>query len=366
MSDSIVRKKEMALLTQQGYSLNKIAQLYGISRQRVHQILKKAEKAGCDVKKYIRPKKIVICTNCVICKQQFSCGSTIKKTCSDKCLKELRIQLNSRLRGGTHSRYEFISLTCKNCNKTFQRSKHLEYIVSIRNKTTNRFCSRICFFTYRNQKITKNNLNPKTLYHPQGYRRKELAMSYKELTPENLSSNQAKYFQPSKALPYKDYIIDKSLQGMTPTEIHKKLLEEFPQAQDVSLDSLKRMVKKHNQNKPKSKTKTITKGLNKSDEVRKLVKEMIRNGVELNGSNIIKTLANRGIVVSYTHAAMAIGQAVINNEFQFSKTQTPKLIKENPAQCSFTDLLVARELIEKLGGLDNTINAISAYAKFTK
>lgn len=144
---AVVRKKEMALLTQEGYSFNKIAKMYGLSRQRVHQILKKAEQEGCDVKKYKQQKKM---STCVVCKKEFLPKYT-RKTCGKECLKELREQLNSRLRGSIYSRYESISLTCKNCNKTFQRTKHLEYVVSKRNKTTNRFCCRTCFHTYQKE-----------------------------------------------------------------------------------------------------------------------------------------------------------------------------------------------------------------------
>jgi hypothetical protein len=197
-------------------------------------------------------------------------------------------------------------------------------------------------------------------------------MTVKELTPENLTANQAKYFQPSKALPYKDYIIDKSLQGMTFSEIHRKLLRDFPGA-DVPLDSLTRLVKKYN--KPKSKSRngrhlqTKPGILNKSDEVRKLVKEMILDGVELSGTNIIKTLANRGIKVGYTHVAMAIGQAVINKEMVFhapTTTTTPTTTRKTASKCSFDDIVAAKELADKLGGLDKAIAAIDAYNQLAK
>lgn len=158
-------------------------------------------------------------------------------------------------------------------------------------------------------------------------------MSYKELTPENLTPNQAKYFQPSKALPYKDYIIENSLQGMTPSEIHRKLLKEFPKSQDVTLSSLKRVVKRF---KPKAKAK-INYGqseakFNKSKEIRKFVKELIHNNVKLNATNIANALTNRGIMVQYSHVVMAIGQGIINGEFPLSKTPktNPKIIKQSP------------------------------------
>lgn len=190
-------------------------------------------------------------------------------------------------------------------------------------------------------------------------------MTVKELTPENLTANQAKYFQPSKALPYKDYIIDKSLQGMTCGEIHKKLLREFPDA-DVPLDSLTRLVKKYNKPKKSKNGRHLQAKpgiLNKSDEVRKLVKEMILDQVELTGTNIIKTLANRGIKVGYTHVAMAIGQAVINKELVFH-AQTPAPTKKNKPKCSFDDIVAAKELVDKLG--DKAIDAIDAYNQLAK
>jgi hypothetical protein len=194
----------------------------------------------------------------------------------------------------------------------------------------------------------------------------------KELTKENLSVEQAKYFKPSKALPWKDWIVDKSFQGMTYSEIHRRLLAEFPESKDVTLDSLKRLAKKYKLTTSKNKKKTKTK-LNKSDEIRKLVKEMIANRVELNGSNILKTLANRGIKVSYTHAAMAIGQAIINKEILLN-SQTPQttqvssqtILKQDVDKCSLDDLIAAKEFIDRLGGLEKTINAISAFSKISK
>ena len=44
--DGVQRRKDMALLTQQGMSIPKIAAKYGISRQRVSQLLQCAAKEG--------------------------------------------------------------------------------------------------------------------------------------------------------------------------------------------------------------------------------------------------------------------------------------------------------------------------------
>lgn len=141
MNQTTERRKEMALLTQQGYSLTKIAEKYSISKQRVHQILQKAKKEGFDVKinRRVKENKLL---NCIVCTKEFNViGYKKIKTCSKECLEKLQ------KRGGKWSRYEFITLICANCKKLFTRSNYRESITERMSGQGNRFCSRECYIS---------------------------------------------------------------------------------------------------------------------------------------------------------------------------------------------------------------------------
>lgn len=183
----------------------------------------------------------------------------------------------------------------------------------------------------------------------------------KEIVSENLTQKQSEFFKPNRALPWKDWILDKHLQGMSKKQIHKKLTEEFPEAKDVGIGSVSNIIKKLNPLSKKKNKVVKIRGTNKSEEIRKLAKEMISNGVELNCGNIIKTLANRGIDVSFTHVAMALGQAVLNNQLK----NVQKTILREDAVCNFDEIVSAKEFVDKLGGLEKAIAAISAYNKLS-
>lgn len=149
------RREEMALLTHQGWTLQMIANKYGITRQAVSLLLKKAASEGQIVVKskrtrsdpeeknviYIRRKKTK--TQCVIC------GKTHygkNKTCSAACLRKL----NDKKIGGEWSRVETVELTCSYCNKKFTRTKHLQKVTEIAKRNSNKnYCSRSCYHKSR-------------------------------------------------------------------------------------------------------------------------------------------------------------------------------------------------------------------------
>ena len=54
---------------------------------------------------------------------------------------------------------------------------------------------------------------------------------------------QSDFFIPNRALPWKDWIVDKFMQGMKQSKIHRKLLEEFPEASQVGIHSVHRLLK---------------------------------------------------------------------------------------------------------------------------
>jgi len=152
----------MALLTQQGYSIPKIALKYGISRQAVSQLLQKAAKDGhkvvlrsCGNRKskhenYVyRPskKEVGVVKTCESCGLSFNTKSNFRRTCSDECRRKL-LHKNILLAKGTlgqWSRYENVQLVCNNCGKTFERSKYRDSISKLGCGTNNAYCGRQCF-----------------------------------------------------------------------------------------------------------------------------------------------------------------------------------------------------------------------------
>ena len=156
------RRKEIALLTQQGYSLNQIAKKYNLSRQRIHQILQKAKEEGHEVITYKRPESPQKIRECIVCKKQFHRKWLGSKTCSKDCTSKSLI-------GGKWSRHEFITLTCSNCGKEFKRSHYLESVSNAKCKKEDRlkFCSKECYWSSNffkqvgKYKGIKNAKNPK-------------------------------------------------------------------------------------------------------------------------------------------------------------------------------------------------------------
>jgi len=156
------RRKDMALLTQQGYSIPKIAERYGISRQAVSQLLQKAAKDGhkvvlrsCGGRKstnenYVyRPtrKETGFTKTCESCGASFNTKSSFRKTCSTACRRRLLHKSILLAKGtlGNWSRYEQVQLVCNNCGKTFERSKYRDSISKIGCGTKNSYCGRECF-----------------------------------------------------------------------------------------------------------------------------------------------------------------------------------------------------------------------------
>jgi hypothetical protein len=150
------RRIEMAILTQQGWTLQKIADKYGITKQAVSLLLKKAaakdgqivvklKKSNNQIEKnviFVRRAKRN--TNiCGICGKKFD-GK--RKTCGLDCLKKL----HENKVGGEWSRVEKVNLTCGYCSNEFSRTKYLHRIVSkTKGNSDNNYCSRVCYHKSR-------------------------------------------------------------------------------------------------------------------------------------------------------------------------------------------------------------------------
>lgn len=160
--EAIARRRDMALLTQKGWTITKIAKEYGVTRQCVSQLLQKAAKEGQRVLlrrrgkflnkdyDYLPFSKKTFTKNCVICKKEFDNKSAKVKTCSNECRGTLlhKVLLESKGKNGDWSRYKKISLVCKGCGKSFERTNYLNSITiksSSSGSKKNNFCSKECY-----------------------------------------------------------------------------------------------------------------------------------------------------------------------------------------------------------------------------
>lgn len=188
---------------------------------------------------------------------------------------------------------------------------------------------------------------------------------------ENEVANKAKqsdFFVPNKALPWKDWILDKFLQGMSKKNIHRKLIEEFPEASHVLYHSVCRLLKPYTEKpavkkaKRKNYFKTKDKRINKSEEIRKLFKEMVENGIQPEVKNIVNTLENRGVKVHNSHVQMVLGPR--NNWDALVEKITDKqdsIDKLKMGDVEIADIISARNFIEKVGGVERALDAIKLY-----
>ncbi len=150
----------MALLTQKGYTIAKIAEKYGITKQAVSQILQKAAKDGNKVVLRRRGhapnpaydylplnKEVGYSNTCIICNKDFQSKLRSTKTCSETCRGVLLhiTLIESKGSNGDWSRYEKVQLTCNNCGKDFERSKYRHSISRVGCGCKNDYCSRKCY-----------------------------------------------------------------------------------------------------------------------------------------------------------------------------------------------------------------------------
>lgn len=161
--DFLERRKEMARLSREGWTLFQIGEKFGITRQAVSQHLKKAAKEGNIVELNYHGCPLTRDPNiqyrakrenpyfCKICGEK--CTGNKKKVCGERCRAEL-IRLNN-IKDSKWSRSTIQSLICRYCHKTFERSN---YLIAIAQKggSKNNFCGRECYHAY-SRKINDTN-----------------------------------------------------------------------------------------------------------------------------------------------------------------------------------------------------------------
>lgn len=155
------KRIEMARLTHQGWTLQKIADKFGVTRQAVslslkkaaavdNQIVVKSKRSRSDLNEknviFIRRAKKINNT-CKNCGKVFSTEKQGKKTCSQECLNNLKV-------GGVWSRIEKIELQCSHCSSKFFRTKHLQKVTEkTKGNSLNNYCSRKCYHESRKNPV---------------------------------------------------------------------------------------------------------------------------------------------------------------------------------------------------------------------
>lgn len=132
------RIKQIALMTMQGLTQTKIAEKMGITKQRVGQLLDKAERAGFAV-----TRRQVKRRTCAFCGVEYL---GINKFCSEKCR-----NMQPRKFGGPSSSIQVQIMVCSGCGTKFSRTNRLTYIgMKIAEKTgkslKRAFCTKDCYF----------------------------------------------------------------------------------------------------------------------------------------------------------------------------------------------------------------------------
>ena len=134
------RLQMMALMTTKGISQTKIAEIFGVSKQRIGQILDKAANEGIPVVR--RQIKRQICP---------SCGAeNRKKSKGGFCSRECRLKVKPPKCGGPASTIQMAVFVCDGCGIKFSRTNRLDYIgrktAERRGKVPKRkFCTRECY-----------------------------------------------------------------------------------------------------------------------------------------------------------------------------------------------------------------------------
>lgn len=131
------RIRQIALLTVQGLTQTEIAVKIGVSKQRVGQLIDKAQRAGFAV-----VRRQIKKTKCFNCGLEYA-GKN--KFCSKNCR-----STSPRKFGGPSSEIQVEIMVCDGCGIKFSRTRRLSYIRKKTSERTGRdlrriFCTRDCY-----------------------------------------------------------------------------------------------------------------------------------------------------------------------------------------------------------------------------
>lgn len=98
-------------------------------------------------------------------------------------------------------------------------------------------------------------------------------------------------------------------------------------------------------------------GINKSEEIRKLAKELAARGEKVRPVTIVETLKKRGIVIAPPQASMVLGRMGYGRR---KKVAAGPVVRMSKNQLSIEDLQRAKKVVEEFGGAKKLIDAVSA------
>lgn len=124
--------------------------------------------------------------------------------------------------------------------------------------------------------------------------------------------------------------------------------------------------------------KKDSKGVNKSDEIRKLASAMKERGEKPRPVVIVATLKKQGVVVSSPQVSMVLkrmgfrprkrrkaGEIAAAKGAKVAKVaKGTKVRVVRTGQLSIDDLIAAKKLVEQFGGTDRALAAIAALKRF--
>ena len=121
--------------------------------------------------------------------------------------------------------------------------------------------------------------------------------------------------------------------------------------------------------------KKDSKGVNKSDEIRKLAAAMKERGEKPRPVVIVATLKKQGVVVSSPQVSMVLkrmgvrprkrrkaGEIAAAKGAKVAKSAKVRVVRTG--QLSIDDLIAAKKLVEQFGGADRALAAIAALKRF--
>ena len=141
-------------------SLQAVGDVFGVSRERIRQIIEDLEKKH----NMVRPPKPPTMIVCAYCSVEFDKATRPGKYCSNTCARLAAGAANTKP-DSKWSRQGGITLPCAECNKTFFRTNFVDtqmkrkYALEGRSAPKNRFCSPACNIKFQRRKGFEGNSN---------------------------------------------------------------------------------------------------------------------------------------------------------------------------------------------------------------
>ena len=109
-------------------------------------------------------------------------------------------------------------------------------------------------------------------------------------------------------------------------------------------------------------TKSAAKGVNKSEEIRKLATAMKQKGEKLRPVVIVAALKKQGIAVSSPQVSMVLKRMGLGA--RQARGEAAGSVGGRRAAISVDDLLVAKKIAGQFGSVDRAISALEALKRF--